>query len=79
MLDIFVVLIPIFYYSVAGLLPRKTREGVPSTCSLHLHGSMEDCLPIYWQEHQGQGMLQLLSILQLYKGLDWWKQEENEV
>ncbi|KAM3704368.1 hypothetical protein ACJW31_04G170900 [Castanea mollissima] len=42
---------------MAGLLPRKIREGFYHPCVLHIYDSMENCIPLYRQKYQEEDII----------------------
>ena len=42
---------------MAGLLPRKIREGFYHPRALHIYDSMENCIPLYRQKYQEEGQI----------------------
>lgn len=49
---------------MAGLLSRKTAEMLVRQCTLHIHGRMEDYLPIYRQKYQEKGSINLVLLIE---------------
>lgn len=46
---------------MTGLLSRKAREAVYSTCPLCVYDSMEDGLSLYWWKNKEKGKNSLMS------------------
>lgn len=47
---------------MAGLLPRKIREGFYHPCALHIYDSMENFIPLYRQKYQEEGQILILYL-----------------